>query len=677
MTIKVKLIAGLGTLVVLSILLGGGGLLALRQSEADLAHLIDGQVRLNDAADAIRYIAAQHRRYEKDLFLNIGNQKKQEGYLKRFREEAANLQETINKLDAVIKIVPELEEKRGVVSALRTSHQNYVTDFEELAQRAIADPSITPQQANKLFGSAKEYIYTLEESTDSIVKFASAGMNDFIEEIVWHNKMLSMAMLGLTIFVAVFGFAAARWIFVSVEKPLGAIIDHTGQVAAGKLDHRSEFRFTGEMKTLFIAIEAMVASIRERILHNQAIINGIPDPIVVTDENRVITSVNAAAQSLLGTGNKPLADQPLRSCLNENFYTGEPPIETLARTGSANHALTFARQHEGKEYFYHSRAVGLLDHSGKVYGYMEVLQDITAVKRGELDAVRQSEHLAGIAQQAEGIAANLAGAAGILEEQVAEAALGAQQQQQRSSESATAMEEMNATVREVAQNASDTHTMTEDVRGRATRGSELVDGVVTAVNGLESHSRELRQEMEQLGRRAAETGQVLGVISDIADQTNLLALNAAIEAARAGDAGRGFAVVADEVRKLAEKTMQATKEVEDVIKGIQLSTERSVQATEVAVKSVAESRELAGEAGRMLHEIVSSVHAASDQVNSIATAAEEQSATSDEINRVIMEVNEISDATAVRMAEAEKAVRDLSEEAIALSKLIDSMRSNT
>jgi methyl-accepting chemotaxis protein len=239
------------------------------------------------------------------------------------------------------------------------------------------------------------------------------------------------------------------------------------------------------------------------------------------------------------------------------------------------------------------------------------------------------------------------------------------------------MEEMNATVREVAQNASDTHLMTEDVRRKASHGAELVDGVVRAVDGLERQSLELRTEMEQLGAKAADTGKVLGVITDIADQTNLLALNAAIEAARAGDAGRGFAVVADEVRKLAEKTMQATGEVEQVIMGIQQYTARSVQATETAVRAVSESRGLAGEAGRMLHEIVGAVHTASDQVNSIATAAEEQAATSEEINRIIMEVNEISDDTAQRMAEAEHAVRSLSGEAAALRALIDSMHDET
>lgn len=677
MTIKVRLIAGLGVLVFLTVLLGGVGIFALEQGKKDLSHLIDEQVELRDMADAIRYGAAQHRRFEKDLFLNIGDRERQQRYLARFREASAALGADIERLGRIVSASSAMSEHRRLPDVLKQAHADYVRAFESLAAQTMDDPDLTPQEANRRFGSAKEHIYLLESTTDEIVRLVTHGLDSYIELILSRNNTLRLLMICLTVFVAAAGAGAARWLFRSVEVPLAAVIEHTEQVADGRLDHRSTYRFSGEMQTLFGAVERMVQSIKERILHNQAIINGVPDPIIVTDAGCMITSVNAAALELLGKDEKTLAGQALTSVLGRDFHGGESPVETIARSGAAGHALTFAHASGGQERYYHARAVKLADGGGHVYGYMEVLQDITSVKAGELNALRQSERLAGIARKAEGIAANVAEASGILEEQVTEAARGADQQQQRSSESATAMEEMNATVREVAQNASDTHLMTEDVRRKASHGAELVDGVVRAVDGLERQSLELRTEMEQLGAKAADTGKVLGVITDIADQTNLLALNAAIEAARAGDAGRGFAVVADEVRKLAEKTMQATGEVEQVILGIQQYTARSVQATETAVRAVSESRGLAGEAGRMLHEIVGAVHTASDQVNSIATAAEEQAATSEEINRIIMEVNEISDDTAQRMAEAEHAVRSLSGEAAALRALIDSMHDET
>ena len=151
---------------------------------------------------------------------------------------------------------------------------------------------------------------------------------------------------------------------------------------------------------------------------------------------------------------------------------------------------------------------------------------------------------------------------------------GAEEQSRRLDGTATAMEQMRATVLEVARGASDAAQMSEQARSKAEEGAEVVGKAVTCITAVRDQAREMQSDMGNLGKQAEDIGRIMSVISDIADQTNLLALNAAIEAARAGDVGRGFAVVADEVRNLAEKTMAATGEVGRAIMDIQNGTKK-------------------------------------------------------------------------------------------------------
>ncbi|WP_231583837.1 methyl-accepting chemotaxis protein [Desulfovibrio sp. TomC] len=264
-------------------------------------------------------------------------------------------------------------------------------------------------------------------------------------------------------------------------------------------------------------------------------------------------------------------------------------------------------------------------------------------------------------------------AAGSLRAQIEQSQNGSEIQSRRVAETATAMEEMNATVLEVAQNASQAATTSDGAKKQAERGAAIVAEAVARIDAVRAQALTLKTGMGTLGEQATGIGAVIGVISDIADQTNLLALNAAIEAARAGEAGRGFAVVADEVRKLAEKTMTATREVSDAIHGIQQGTAVNIGNVEQAVTGIAEATAKSRESGESLGEIVGLVDSASDQVRAIATATEEQSSATEEISRSIEEINVISAETSRSMNEAARAVADLDGEAAALQELILTM----
>ena len=261
-----------------------------------------------------------------------------------------------------------------------------------------------------------------------------------------------------------------------------------------------------------------------------------------------------------------------------------------------------------------------------------------------------------------------------LSAQIEQSSKGSEEQSHRVSETATAMEEMNATVLEVAKNASQAAETSDSARKKAQEGAGIVGQVVKGIEAVQKQSMELKDDMAALGKQAEGIGQVLNVISDIADQTNLLALNAAIEAARAGDAGRGFAVVADEVRKLAEKTMTATKEVGDAIRGIQDGARKNIDNVDRSAKTIEEATGLAGRSGESLKDIVALVDQASDQVRSIATASEEQSSASEEINRSIEQVASISGENAQAMGQAAQAVSELARQTQELQGLINEMQ---
>jgi len=305
--------------------------------------------------------------------------------------------------------------------------------------------------------------------------------------------------------------------------------------------------------------------------------------------------------------------------------------------------------------------------------------ELARVAMGEAEAAKaeaERAKRAGMlqaAQQLENIVEVVTSASTELSAQIEESSRGAENQAARVSETATAMEEMTATVVEVAKNASQAAETAGTARSKAQNGAGIVGKVVSSMSDVQRQSDQLKSDMSLLGKQAEDIGRIMTVITDIADQTNLLALNAAIEAARAGDAGRGFAVVADEVRKLAEKTMNATKEVGEAIGVIQKSTRLNVENVDKSVQFIKTATGLAQESGVALGEIVGLVDSASDQVRSIATASEEQSAASEEISRSIEQVNIISSETSQAMNEAAKAVSDLAEQAQMLKQLIDKL----
>ncbi|MBI5344203.1 MAG: methyl-accepting chemotaxis protein, partial [Deltaproteobacteria bacterium] len=251
---------------------------------------------------------------------------------------------------------------------------------------------------------------------------------------------------------------------------------------------------------------------------------------------------------------------------------------------------------------------------------------------------------------------------------------GAENQSSQTIQVAGAMEEMSATVVEIARNSHAAAESARSAQDTAVNGGEVVSRAVQGMMTVAATVKSSAATIETLGKSSEEIGGIVTVINDIADQTNLLALNAAIEAARAGEQGRGFAVVADEVGKLAEKTAQATKQIADMIETIQNDTRGVMASMNEGTRQAESGVQLANDAGEALRQIVSSVQNVTHLVSLIATAAEEQRSTTDSMATSVTGIADVAKETLDGIKQISTASENLSAVSAKLQDIIGAFR---
>ncbi|MEE5053987.1 methyl-accepting chemotaxis protein [Pseudomonas alliivorans] len=235
---------------------------------------------------------------------------------------------------------------------------------------------------------------------------------------------------------------------------------------------------------------------------------------------------------------------------------------------------------------------------------------------------------------------------------------------------ATAVTEMTAAVEEVARNAISTSDASRLTSTEAATGRDQAREAVNAINTVSTEISSSTAMVEELAGRVREIGQVLDVIRGIAEQTNLLALNAAIEAARAGEQGRGFAVVADEVRALAARTQASTGEIEAMIGSVQSSADQAVRAMGNSRTLASNTQSLAQATGQSLERIAQSIAEINDRNMLIATASEEQSHVAREVDRNLINIQDLSTQTAAGANQTSASSQELSRLAISFNNLV-------
>ncbi|KAB0672949.1 methyl-accepting chemotaxis protein [Aeromonas veronii] len=238
----------------------------------------------------------------------------------------------------------------------------------------------------------------------------------------------------------------------------------------------------------------------------------------------------------------------------------------------------------------------------------------------------------------------------------------------------TAVTEMSSTAQEVAASASNAATATSDAARESDAARGVVSGAINSINRLVGEVHTASGVIEQLAQETAKIGSVVEVIRGIAEQTNLLALNAAIEAARAGEQGRGFAVVADEVRSLAGRTQQSTKEINEMLQRLQGGVKQAVEVMQASEDRSQETVQEASHIASSLDSMVMAVSTINDMNIQIATAAEEQHAVSEEINKNLVAIQQIVSELTSAAVESNSTTRDLASTGDKLRKLVSQFR---
>ncbi|MGH8318975.1 MAG: methyl-accepting chemotaxis protein, partial [Steroidobacteraceae bacterium] len=569
-------------------------------------------------------------------------------------------------------IAPALEAARGAFDSSYAIIQSRIVNAQKM--------TIT---TSELFSDSRAISSSLQQLSDIGYSEMDGTVKQLLSRVTtWRNLTA-----GIT-FAALAASLALSWLITrALATPLGEAIEVFGCIAAGKYDNTIDLSGSDEAGRVLRALDDMQGKLRTQIENERLVaaenarvrqaLDKVSTSVVLADAQHRIIYLNDTAsatfarnqheirttlpgfdvQRLRGAGLEALsadsagerrelealvgsrtAERELGAC---TFRTVTSPVldEIGGRIGTVMEWTDRTQEVAVEE-----EMQGML--SAVVAGDLVRRIDL-AGKTGFFEAMSRgvdqlADNMAEVVSRVKGVAAEVHRGAGEISAGNANLSQRTEEQSSSLEETASSMEEMTTTVKQNADNAAQANQLALAAREQAEKGGTVVSKAVAAMTGINEASKKIAD--------------IIGVINDIAFQTNLLALNAAVEAARAGEQGRGFAVVASEVRSLAGRSATAAKEIKELIQD--------------SVRKVEDGSVLVNQSGQTLEKIVASVKKVSDIVAEIAAASREQSTGIEQVNRAIMQMDELTQQNAALVEEATASSQAMAEQVRGLNEML-------
>ncbi|MBJ6800580.1 methyl-accepting chemotaxis protein [Geomonas propionica] len=613
---------GFGIMLLIVIAVGATGYWGVRESTQTTVAMLQGDATISEYASLAATNVLGLRRYEKDLFLNLGNHEHEKEYLGKWNDQRDHLVKNLQELEKLVV----LQKEKDAVKAMKEELAAYEAGVTKIYQGIEAGRIRTPAQANAATEPYKAGIHKFEGVSKEMAEESNHRMDSKEKVMIDLSRHVTLLVLGSILVSLIVGILVSFLISRSITAPINAAVEIAKTVAEGDLTVVVEVNSKDEVGELLTAMQTMVQNLMAMI----GKIRGTSGEVA-----------SAAGQISANTQQLTKSAHGQASATEETSATMVQMAASI-QTVAANADSLAANADEVS-----SSIEELGASSEQVAKSADVMASAVAETSATIEQMTIS--IDNVAQNADELMTSVAETSATIEQitvSIDQVATNSQELQKVVADSSSTIEEMAASIRQVAKNVEEADQVAKGAAKEGNAGLEAGQQAVAAMGRVAEVIEKTSDSILNLGRRSEEIGNIVKVIGEIADQTNLLALNAAIEAARAGDAGRGFAVVADEVRKLAERSMGATKEIAQVIRQVQVDTGESVKFGEIASQEAKNSMELITLAGNSLENIVSSIDRTSTLMSDIARMTAEQSNASNQVLQAVEQMSGASDVVA-------------------------------